>query len=174
MLLEPPLFTGMTITKIHGSSFQTAVSLVFLPQEHVEVFIHMDQQENMGLELLGERFGGRITFFSPVDIQTAMQRPLPDIRAYARSMARRLARPEGGFIPRWYTDPADARLTVGAGKDGPKGLNRDTDAVEAVTVGVKLFGPLSLNRLSCIVKIDVPATAVNGAVGTASVVCVGS
>ena len=70
--------------------------------------VHMDQQENMGLELLGERFGGRLTFFSPVDIQTAMHRGEDEIRAYARQMGKHLARPEGGFIPRWYTDPAGA------------------------------------------------------------------
>ena len=71
--------------------------------------IHMDQQENMGLELLGERFGGRLTFFSPVDIQQTMAHgTLDEIRAYARRMARLLGRKEGGFIPRWYTDPAGA------------------------------------------------------------------
>jgi uroporphyrinogen decarboxylase len=71
--------------------------------------IHMDQQENMGLELLGRRFGGRITFFSPVDIQrTMVNGSLDDIRAYCRKMTVLLGRPEGGFIPRWYTDPAGA------------------------------------------------------------------
>lgn len=71
--------------------------------------IHMDQQENMGLELLGERFGGRITFFSPVDIQQTMARGNPgEIRAYCRKMAETLGRPEGGFIPRWYSDPVGA------------------------------------------------------------------
>lgn len=71
--------------------------------------VHMDQQENMGLELLGSRFGGRLTFFSPVDIQKTMVQGTPDeIRAYCRRMARLLGRPEGGFIPRWYTDPAGA------------------------------------------------------------------
>jgi len=71
--------------------------------------IHMDQQENMGLELLGRRFGGRITFFSPVDIQKTMVRgSLDDIRRYARDMVRLLGRPKGGFIPRWYTDPKGA------------------------------------------------------------------
>lgn len=74
--------------------------------------IHMDQQENMGLELLGERFGGRITFFSPVDIQNTMCRgSLDDIRAYARRMGRTLGRPGGGFIPRWYSDPVGAGHT---------------------------------------------------------------
>lgn len=71
--------------------------------------VHMDQQENMGLELLGKRFGGRVTFFSPVDIQNTMVNgSLDDIRAYCREMARHLGRPGGGFIPRWYTDPVGA------------------------------------------------------------------
>jgi uroporphyrinogen-III decarboxylase len=68
--------------------------------------IHMDQQENMGLELLGRRFGGRITFFAGVDIQFTMSNgSLDDIRAYCRKMVECLGRPNGGFIPRWYTDP---------------------------------------------------------------------
>lgn len=71
--------------------------------------IHMDQQENMGLELLGERFGGRITFFAPVDIQKTMAYgSLDDIRQYCRRMVRTLGSIEGGFIPRWYTDPVGA------------------------------------------------------------------
>jgi uroporphyrinogen decarboxylase len=72
--------------------------------------IHMDQQENMGLELLGQRFGGRLTFFSPVDIQkTMIQGSLNEIRAYCRKMVKNLWRPQGGFIPRWYTDPVGAQ-----------------------------------------------------------------
>ena len=71
--------------------------------------IHMDQQENMGLELLGERFGGRITFFAPVDIQATMAHgTLEEIRAYCHKMVELLGRPEGGFIPRWYGDPQGA------------------------------------------------------------------
>ncbi len=71
--------------------------------------IHMDQQENMGLELLGSRFGGRLTFFSGVDIQnTLVHGSLVDIRRYCRRMVKLLGRREGGFIPRWYTDPVGA------------------------------------------------------------------
>jgi uroporphyrinogen decarboxylase len=71
--------------------------------------VHMDQQENMGLELLGRRFGGRITFFAPVDIQkTMIYGSLDDIRAYCHRMVQLLGRPQGGIIPRWYTDPAGA------------------------------------------------------------------
>jgi hypothetical protein len=69
----------------------------------------MDQQENMGLELLGRRFGGRIAFFAPVDIQNTMVRGSADaIRRYCRALVRQLGRPNGGFIPRWYSDPRGA------------------------------------------------------------------
>jgi uroporphyrinogen-III decarboxylase len=71
--------------------------------------IHMDQQENMGLELLGQRFGGRLTFFAPVDIQNTMAKgSLADIRQYCHTMADLLGRELGGFIPRWYSDPQGA------------------------------------------------------------------
>ncbi|MGC9468453.1 MAG: uroporphyrinogen decarboxylase family protein [Anaerolineae bacterium] len=71
--------------------------------------IQMDQQENMGLDVLGETFGGRITFWCPVDIQQTMVCGTTDeIRAYARRMVRTLGRPNGGFIARWYSDPAGA------------------------------------------------------------------
>ena len=33
---------------------------------------------------------------------------LDDIRAYCREMVRLLGRPEGGLIPRWYSDPVGA------------------------------------------------------------------
>ena len=71
--------------------------------------IQMDQQENMGLETLGRCFGGRITFFSPVDIQkTMVYGTMEEIRAYCRKMVECLGKPEGGFIPKWYGDPAGA------------------------------------------------------------------
>jgi hypothetical protein len=71
--------------------------------------IQMDQQENMGLDRLGREFGGRITFWCPVDIQQTMVRgTLDEIRAYARRMAETLGRSEGGFMARWYSDPAGA------------------------------------------------------------------
>ena len=68
--------------------------------------IQMDQQENMGLDLLSERFRGRVTFFCPADIQTVL--PTNDhaaIRAYCRRMAKALGTPRGGFLARWYCDP---------------------------------------------------------------------
>ena len=71
--------------------------------------INMQQQENMGLELLGERFAGRICFHCPVDIQkTMVYGTLDDIRAYCRDLVRLLGRSEGGLIPQWYGDPVAA------------------------------------------------------------------
>jgi len=68
--------------------------------------IHMDQQNNMDLDLLGRDFRGRITFFSPVDIQLMMKMDgLAGVRAYCRRMSQCLGTKEGGFIPRWYSDP---------------------------------------------------------------------
>jgi len=73
--------------------------------------VHMDQQENMGLERLKD-FRGRLAFFSPVDIQHTMVTGSPEeIRGYCRKMAACLGTREGGFIPRWYTDPAGAGHT---------------------------------------------------------------
>lgn len=77
--------------------------------------IQMDQHENMGLELLSKRFAGRITFYSPVDIQNTMvYGSLDDIRAYCRKMVALLGRPEGGFIAMWYSDPTGAGHTQDA------------------------------------------------------------
>jgi len=74
--------------------------------------IQMDQQENMGLDLLGKRFGGRITFWCPVDIQNTMVRGSPqEIRAYCRRMVAALGKPAGGFIASWYSDPVGAGHT---------------------------------------------------------------
>ena len=68
--------------------------------------IQMDQQMNMGLELLSERFVGRIAFYNPVDIQAVMPRADPaEIRAYCRKMVKLLSTPRGGFIAKFYPDP---------------------------------------------------------------------
>ena len=71
--------------------------------------IQMDQQENMGLDLLSRRFKGRIAFWCPVDIQTVMcHGSLDDIRRYCRDLCAKLGSPKGGFLPKWYGDPKGA------------------------------------------------------------------
>ena len=68
--------------------------------------IQMDQQENMGVERLAERFGGRLAFWCPVDIQATMiHGSLDEIRAYARRLVEAYGRFGGGFISKWYPSP---------------------------------------------------------------------
>ncbi len=77
--------------------------------------IQMDQQQNMGLDLLSARFRGRITFWCPVDIQNMMCcGSLDDIQAYAREMFSKLSTPDGGFIAGYYNDPVGAGHTLEA------------------------------------------------------------
>ena len=69
----------------------------------------------LGLERLGREFGGRITFWCPVDIQgTMVEGSMAGIRAYCRKLVTTLGRPEGGFIAKWYPDPAAAGHRQGA------------------------------------------------------------
>ena len=68
--------------------------------------IQMDQQENMGVANLAGRFGGRLCFWCPVDIQqTMVNGTLDDIRAYARKLMDSFGSFNGGFIAAWYSDP---------------------------------------------------------------------
>jgi hypothetical protein len=78
--------------------------------------VQMQQQENMDLELLGKRFGGRITFWACVDIQQTMSRDdVVEIMAYTRRMVDVLGRPPlGGFIATWHGDPKGVGHTVEA------------------------------------------------------------
>jgi hypothetical protein len=68
--------------------------------------IQMDQQENMGVDSLAERFGGRLCFWCPVDIQNTMVNgTIDDVRAYARRLIDSFGGSRGGFIAQWYGSP---------------------------------------------------------------------
>jgi len=74
--------------------------------------IQMDQQENMGLENLRKRFGGRICFWSPVDIQkTMIEGSVDEVKAYARKLIDTLGSYNGGFIAQWYASPQAVQHT---------------------------------------------------------------
>lgn len=67
--------------------------------------IQMDQQMNMGLQNLGNRFAGRLCFFNPVDIQAVMPKNnLREIKDYTIEMVDALKRNNAGFMLRWYSD----------------------------------------------------------------------
>jgi uroporphyrinogen decarboxylase len=68
--------------------------------------IQMDQQENMGIAELGRRFGGRLAFWCPVDIQkTMVYGSAEDIENYVREMVRCLGSYRGGLISKYYPQP---------------------------------------------------------------------
>ena len=70
--------------------------------------IQQDQQENMGLENLSERFGGKLAFWCPVDIQrTMIEGSLEDIDAYVKRMVETLGSHNGGLVSMAYSTPAD-------------------------------------------------------------------
>jgi hypothetical protein len=69
----------------------------------------MDQQENMGVENLSRRFGGRLCFWCPVDIQKTMNKgSVEDVRKYARKLIDEFGKFDGGFIAKWYPSPEAA------------------------------------------------------------------
>ena len=83
--------------------------IIELLEDFIEVgldVIQIDQQENMGLEKLGQLFGGRICFFSPVDIQKTMVKGnVFEVRNYAQCLIDTFGKFNGGFIAKWYGSP---------------------------------------------------------------------
>ena len=76
--------------------------------------IQQDQQENMGLELLADKFGGELAFWCPVDIQKTMIEGTPeDVRNYAKRMIETLGGFNGGFISMAYSTPDDVHHSPG-------------------------------------------------------------
>lgn len=74
--------------------------------------IQQDQQENMGLEVLSEKFGGKIAFWCPVDIQQTMIQGTPEeVSAYAKRMIATLGSHNGGLVSMAYSSPEDVKHT---------------------------------------------------------------
>ncbi len=68
--------------------------------------VQMDQQENMGLQNLSQRLGGKIAFWCPVDIQNTMIKgSTQDIENYVAQMIQTLGAHNGGLISMTYNTP---------------------------------------------------------------------
>lgn len=68
--------------------------------------VQMDQQENMGLEALDARVGGKLAFWCPVDIQqTMVHGSVQDVRNYVKRMVETLGNHNGGLISMAYSSP---------------------------------------------------------------------
>jgi len=65
--------------------------------------MQFDQPRLHGIDLLSERYGGRMAFWCPVDIQTTLQTRDPEaIQLEARLLIDKLGRFDGGFIAGYY------------------------------------------------------------------------
>lgn len=65
--------------------------------------LQFDQPEIYGIDTLSNEFGGRVTFWCPVDIQKVLQTGNRRIiRGYAKRMVEKLACFGGGFIAGYY------------------------------------------------------------------------
>ncbi len=65
--------------------------------------LQLDQPRLSGIEWLGREFGGRLTFWCPVDIQSTLQSGDPElVESDARRMIEVLGGKGGGFIAGYY------------------------------------------------------------------------
>ncbi len=68
--------------------------------------VQMDQQQNMGLENLADKAGGKLAFWCPVDIQNIMVHgSAKDIENYVQKMVKTLGGFNGGLVSMAYTTP---------------------------------------------------------------------
>ena len=73
--------------------------------------IQMDQQENMGLELLSQRFRGKVCFFCPPDIQRTVGMTREELFVRCDDMVRLLGTEHGGFMAKTYPQPEAVHIT---------------------------------------------------------------
>lgn len=73
--------------------------------------IQLDQQDNMGLETLSERFRGKVCFFCPLDIQTTVNFSRKEIFDRCGQMVRLLSTEKGGFMAKTYPQPDALHIT---------------------------------------------------------------
>jgi len=74
--------------------------------------LQFDQPRLHGIEELSDRFGGRMAFWCPVDIQVTLQTRDPDlIRAEARLLIEKVGGFDGGFIAGYYSGNEAIGLT---------------------------------------------------------------
>ncbi|MCL2701302.1 MAG: hypothetical protein FWE88_06370 [Phycisphaerae bacterium] len=75
--------------------------------------LQFDQPTLHGIETLGRRFGGRVTFWCPVDIQRTLQtKDATLIRAEAKQLVDTLGRFGGGFVAGCYPSNEAIGLTA--------------------------------------------------------------
>lgn len=68
--------------------------------------LQLDQQDNMGIDRLADKYAGRICFFCPVDIQTTLPGgSFEQIEAKVKELVRAFGSKGGGFMAKTYPQP---------------------------------------------------------------------
>jgi hypothetical protein len=89
-------------------------------REYIDMFVEagcdvlqLDQPTLMGIEWLGKNYGGRITFWNPVDIQTTIDSGnLEAIEDEAHRQVWYLGKFDGGFMVKAYQQPESINMTI--------------------------------------------------------------
>jgi hypothetical protein len=105
---------------------------------YVEMFIEagcdvlqLDQPTLMGIDWLGEHFGGRLCFWNCVDIQTTIgSGDLDAIDAEAARQVARLAGPRGGFMVKAYQQPEEIGMTAAQAERQYRAFKRLASGIE--------------------------------------------
>ncbi|MCP4166324.1 MAG: hypothetical protein GY759_10575 [Chloroflexi bacterium] len=95
--------------------------------------LQIDQQDHMGIDMLADRFGGRICFFCPVDIQTTLPKPdnLIAIEDKVKQLVGRFGCYNGGFMAKTYPQP--------------EAINIPEENMAHMCDGIKKYGHYPLN-----------------------------
>lgn len=73
--------------------------------------VNLDQQDNMGIWNLSERYKGRICFFCPLDIQRTLDMNQLEIEERVKEMIKAFSNEKGGFIAKTYPQPKAIKMS---------------------------------------------------------------
>lgn len=121
-------------TFIHSCGY-TIDLLEHLIEAGVQV-VNLDQQDNMGIWNLSERYKDRVCFYCPLDIQRTLQMNQEEIEDRVKEMIRAFASEKGGFIAKTYPQP--------------RAINISDTYMQTMTDAFKKYG--SKEWVSCICK----------------------
>ncbi len=109
-----------TIDRLHEHGMHFIHHCCGQVREYMEMFVaagcdvlQLDQPALMGIEWLGEHYGGKLCFWNPVDIQTTIgSGDLDAIEAEACRQIWHLGNHGGGFMVKAYQQPESVGMTV--------------------------------------------------------------
>ncbi len=95
--------------------FHTCGHILDIIEDFIDIgldVIQIDQQDNMGIDNLAERYRGRICFFCPVDIQSVLIKPdnFSAIEDKVKQLINAFGSEDGGFMAKTYPQPEAIKI----------------------------------------------------------------